>query len=58
MSFTGLLEGQKLADELASGDFLVMSSNYENMPVVILEALASGLPVVSTNVGGIKEMID
>jgi glycosyltransferase involved in cell wall biosynthesis len=28
------------------------------MPVVILEALASGLPVVSTNVGGIKEMID
>ena len=58
VSFTGLLEGQKLADELASGDFLVMSSNYENMPVVILEALASGLPVVSTNVGGIKEMID
>ena len=58
VSFTGLLEGQKLADELASGDFLVLSSNYENMPVVILEALASGLPVVSTNVGGIKEMID
>ena len=58
VSFTGLLEGQKLADELSSGNFLVMSSNYENMPVVILEALASGLPVVSTNVGGIKEMID
>ena len=58
VSFTGLLEGHKLADELASGDFLVLSSNYENMPVVILEALASGLPVVSTNVGGIKEMID
>ena len=58
VSFTGLLEGQKLADELSSGNFLVLSSNYENMPVVILEALASGLPVVSTNVGGIKEMID
>ena len=58
VSFTGLLEGHKLADELASGDFLVLSSNYENMPVVILEALASGLSVVSTNVGGIKEMID
>ena len=52
------MQGQALADELASGDFLVLSSNYENMPVVILEALASGLPVVSTNVGGIKEMID
>ena len=58
VSFTGLLQGQELADELSSGDFLVLSSNYENMPVVILEALASGLPVVSTNVGGIKEMID
>ena len=58
VSFTGLLQGQALADELASGDFLIMSSNYENMPVVILEALASGLPIVSTNVGGIKEMID
>ena len=58
VSFTGLLQGQELADKLSSGDFLVLSSNYENMPVVILEALASGLPVVSTNVGGIKEMID
>lgn len=56
--FTGLLQGQALADEMASGDFLVLSSNYENMPVVILEALACGLPVVSTDVGGIKEMVD
>lgn len=56
--FTGLLQGQELADEMASGDFLVLSSNYENMPVVILEALACGLPVVSTDVGGIKEMVD
>lgn len=56
--FTGLLQGQALADEMASGDFLVLSSNYENMPVVILEALACGLPVVSTDVGGIKEIVD
>lgn len=56
--FTGLLQGKALVDELASGDFLVLSSNYENMPVVILEALSCGLPIVSTHVGGISEMVN
>jgi len=37
---------------------LVMFSNYENMPCVILEALCSGLPVISSNVGGIAEIIN
>ncbi len=58
VKFTGMLEGNALSDELASGDFLVLSSNYENMPVVILEALSCGLPVVSTQVGGIAEIIN
>ena len=58
VTFTGMLQGQELADELASGDFLVISSNYENMPVVILEAFACGLPVASTDVGGIAEIVD
>lgn len=56
--FTGLLEGQALAHEIASSDFMLLFSNYENMPVVILEAFACGLPVVATNVGGIPEMIN
>lgn len=55
--FTGLLEGQKLAQMLSSGHFLVLFSNYENLPVVIPEALACGLPVVASKVGGIAEVI-
>ncbi|MBL0341949.1 MAG: glycosyltransferase [Bacteroidetes bacterium] len=35
----------------------VMFSNYENLPCTIVESLASGVPVISTNVGGISEYI-
>jgi glycosyltransferase involved in cell wall biosynthesis len=56
--FTGLLQNQELVDELSLSDFLVLFSNYENMPVVILEAFACGLPVVATRVGGIPEIVN
>ena len=56
--FTGVLEGQDYIGELASNDFLVLSSNYETQGVVLLEAFACGIPVVSTNVGGIPEIVN
>lgn len=58
LRFTGILEGRDYIDELASGDFLVLPSNYETQGVVILEAFACGMPVVSTNVGGIPEIVN
>jgi glycosyltransferase involved in cell wall biosynthesis len=56
--FRGLLEGEAIAAALRQSRFLVLFSNYENMPVVINEAFASGIPVVATRVGGIAEHVD
>ena len=46
---------QKIADYLNASHIFVLFSNYENLPCVILEAFSCGIPVISTNVGGIKE---
>jgi glycosyltransferase involved in cell wall biosynthesis len=55
--FTGQLEGLELADKMRSAHILMLFSNYENMPVVINESFCCGVPVISTNVGGIEEFI-
>jgi glycosyltransferase involved in cell wall biosynthesis len=47
-----------VARYLQASDVLVMSSHNEGVPNVILEALATGIPVVSTNVGGIHEVVN
>ncbi|MEZ6060836.1 MAG: glycosyltransferase [Planctomycetaceae bacterium] len=44
-------------DLLAASDAFLMSSISEGIPLTIIEAMAAGLPVVSTAVGGIPEMI-
>ena len=44
--------------QINQADCLLMFSNYENLPLVILESMACGKPVISTNVGGINEVVN
>lgn len=46
-----------VAELLMSVDAFVLSSKWEGLPNVVLEAGIAGLPVVSTDVGGVKEII-
>ena len=43
---------------LKAADALVLSSRSEGLPNAIMEALATGIPVVSTDVGGVRELIE
>jgi glycosyltransferase involved in cell wall biosynthesis len=58
IEFTGLKENEALVELLATSDLMIMFSNYENLPVVILESYACGVPVISTRVGGIHEHLN
>lgn len=49
---------QNAAEWFAAGDINVLPSFYEGLPLTILEAMASGLPTVATNVGGIPDAIE
>lgn len=46
-----------IADLMAESDLLVSSSLWEGFPISMIEAAASGLPVVATSVGGVPEIV-
>lgn len=56
--FTGYFPDRKLPRLYQAADIFAFSTFYENLPFAVLEAMSTGLPVVTTNVGGIPEMIE
>jgi glycosyltransferase involved in cell wall biosynthesis len=49
---------EDMADVLAAASIGVLSSDFEGMPLAVLEYMAAGLPVVATRVGGLPEIVD
>ena len=55
--FAGAVGRDKLAGHYSEADIFCLPSFAEGVPVVLMEAMAAGLPVVATRVGGIPELV-
>jgi glycosyltransferase involved in cell wall biosynthesis len=53
-----MLSLEQVSEKMKAANCFVLFSDYENQPCVILESLASGIPVIATKVGGIPEIVD
>lgn len=57
VQFPGFLDTQQKKNYFSQADIFINTNLIDNMPVAIVEACALGLPVVSTNVGGIPYLL-
>jgi glycosyltransferase involved in cell wall biosynthesis len=56
--FSGRIDNEKLPALYQQADLMLNPSTADNMPISVLEALASGVPVVSTAVGGVPFLVE
>jgi glycosyltransferase involved in cell wall biosynthesis len=57
VNFIGKVPNEEVPEYMFASDVFVLPSLSEGFPNVVLEAMASGLPIVATNVGGLSEII-
>jgi glycosyltransferase involved in cell wall biosynthesis len=58
VTFMGMLTKEAWIALAAQHDIFINTTNFDNTPVSVMEAMALGLPVVSTNVGGLPYLIE
>jgi len=58
VKFMGFMKGESLSQAYASADIFVFPSALETFGLVVVEAMAAGLPVVSSRVGGVREVVE
>lgn len=58
VEFHGLRTKSEIAERMRSAHLLVLPSLWESLPCVAIEAMATGLPVVASRVGGIPEVVE
>lgn len=57
VTFTGILSKQEWIRLSEEYDIFINTTHFDNMPVSVMEAMALGMPVISTNVGGMPYLI-
>ena len=57
VKFHGIKNKKEISQLMKIANIFVLPSLTENLPCVLIEAMASGLPIIATNVGGVPELI-
>jgi glycosyltransferase involved in cell wall biosynthesis len=57
-SWGGMIGRENLRDEFARATTLFLPTREDNCPMVVLEAQASGVPVIASNVGGVPDLVE
>lgn len=57
VEFLGELPHEQIIAKMHNSDIFVLLSDWEGLPITILEAMSCGLPIISSDVGGISEVV-